>query len=49
MKYVTPKYESILIATKDVVTASTSAQKYEVEQNNDGSGNVIMRALDLFK
>ncbi len=46
MKYITPKYEVSIIETKDIL--ATSSEKYEVEQNNDGSGNVIMNAFDLF-
>ena len=50
MKYVTPQYEQAVIALKDIITASISqGSKYEVEINNDGSGNVIMNALHLFK
>ena len=47
MKYVTPKYEIAVIETEDILTASS--EKYEIEQNNDGSGNVIMNAFDLFR
>lgn len=47
MKYVTPKYENAIIETKDIITASTV--KFEIEQNDNGSGNVIMNALDIFK
>ena len=50
MKYVTPQYEQAVIALKDIITASINqGSKYEIEQNDDGSGNVIMNALDLFK
>ena len=47
MKYVTPQIEIVTIETKDVVTASS--EKFEVEKNNDGSGNVVLNALDLFR
>ena len=47
MKYVTPKIEISVIETEDILTASS--EKYEIEQNNDGSGNVIMNAFDLFR
>ena len=47
MKYVTPKHEVAIIETEDILTASS--EKYEIEQNNDGSGNVIMNAFDLFR
>ena len=49
MKYVTPKYENILIETKDVITSSTASNKYEIEQEDDGKGNVIMDALNIFR
>ena len=50
MKYVTPKYELAVMETKDILTASTDQnEKYEVEQNNDGSGNIIMNAASLFR
>ena len=47
MKYIAPKYEVAIIETEDILTASL--EKYEIEQNNDGSGNVIMNAFDLFR
>ena len=47
MKYTSPKYELNIMETNDVITASPD--KFEVEQNNDGTGNVIMNAFDLFK
>ena len=47
MKYVTPRYEQTVIETKDILTASS--EKYEIEQNHNGSGNVIMNALDIFR
>ena len=47
MKYVTPRYEQTVIKAKDILTASS--EKYEIEQNNNGSGNVIMNALDIFR
>ena len=47
MKYVTPKIEISVIETEDILTASS--EKYEIEQKDDGSGNVIMNAFDLFR
>ena len=47
MKYVTPKYEVAIIETEDILTASS--EKYEIEQKDDGSGNIIMNAFDLFR
>lgn len=50
MKYVTPQYEQAVIALKDIITASINqGSKYEIEQNDDRNGSVIMKALDLFK
>ena len=46
MKYETPNYELATIETEDIL--SVSSEKYEVEQNSDGSGNIIMNAFDLF-
>ena len=48
MKYVTPKYENAIIETKDVITSSVTSNKFEIEQEDNGKGNVIMNALDLF-
>ena len=47
MKYITPKIEISVIETEDILTASS--EKYEIEKNEDGSGNVIMNAFDLFR
>ena len=47
MKYISPKYELFVMEANDVITASTD--KYEVEDNKDGTGNVIMNAFDIFK
>ena len=50
MKYVTPQYEQAVIALKDIITASINqGSKYEIEQNDDRNGSVIMKAIDLFK
>ena len=50
MKYIAPKHEMALIETEDILTASSGqAANYEIEQNNDGSENVIMNAFDLFR
>ena len=50
MKYVAPQYKQDAITTKDIITASINQDvKYEIEQNDDGSGNVIMNAFDLFR
>ena len=49
MKYVSPKYESVLVEAKDVITSSVTSNKFEIEQEDNGKGNVIMNALDLFR
>ena len=48
MKYESPKYESVLLEAKDVITSSVTSNKFEIEQEDNGKGNVIMNALDLF-
>ena len=45
MKDDSPKYEKILLETESILASS---EKFEVQENNDGSGNVIMNAFDLF-
>ena len=50
MKYVTPKYEAYIVETEDILTASSGqTANYEVEDNKDGTGNVIMDALSIFR
>ena len=49
MKYITPKYESVIIEAKDVITSSTASNKYEIEQEDNGKGNVIMDAINIFR
>ncbi len=50
MKYASPKYETSPIDVRDIIM---SGENYTIEENKDESGNsvgnVIMRALDLFK
>ena len=49
MKYIAPKYEMALIETEDILTASSGqAANYEIEQKDDGSGNITLNAFDLF-
>ena len=49
MKYVTPKYEMAVVETEDILTASSGqTANYEVEQNNDGSGNILIDIGKLF-
>ena len=49
MKYATPKYENVLIEAKDVITSSTASNKFEIEQEDNGKGNVIMDAINIFR
>ena len=46
MKYVSPKYEALLLASNDVITAS--GDKYEIE-SNDGNGKITFNAANIFK
>ncbi|MBO5357201.1 MAG: hypothetical protein J6A95_05480 [Clostridia bacterium] len=49
MKYITPKYEVSIIETEDILTASSGQnEKYEVTQNADGSGDILMEISKLF-
>ena len=39
-----------LIETEDILTASSGqVANYEIEQKDDGSGNIVMNAFDLFR
>lgn len=49
MKYVTPKYENAIIETKDIITASTDKFEIQRDEKDEGKGNVVMNALDIFK
>ena len=50
MKYVSPIYEKTLLEVCDIIM---SGENYTIEENKDENGNsvgnVIMRAIDLFK
>lgn len=46
MKYIAPTLEITAVEVRDIITASSDVSK--VEDNNDGSGNVIFNALKLF-
>ena len=49
MKYITPKYEMAVLETEDILTASSDqASKYEIEENDDGSGNILIDIDKLF-
>ena len=49
MKYESPKYESVLLEAKDVITSSVTSNKFEIEQEDNGKGNVIMDAINIFR
>ena len=49
MKYVTPKYEMAVIETEDVLLASSGQiANYEIKENDDGSGNILIDMGKLF-
>ena len=49
MKYVTPKIEISVVETEDILTASSGqAANYEIEQKDDGSGNILIDMGKLF-
>ena len=49
MKYVTPKIEMSIVETEDILTASSGqAANYEIEQKDDGSGNILIDMGKLF-
>ena len=49
MKYLTPKIEIFVIETEDILTASSGqAANYEIEQKDDGSGNILIDIGKLF-
>lgn len=47
MKYAAPQYEKAVIKATDIIAASSDS--YEIEQNDNGNGNIIMKAANLFK
>ena len=46
MRYEAPTIEIVMLEANDVITASTD--KYEIENNGNGTGNVIFDAVNLF-
>jgi hypothetical protein len=47
MKYITPKYESVVLTSEDVITLSSL--KFEIEQNEEEkSGSIIIDASNIF-
>ena len=49
MKYITPKYENASILAKDIITTSKGKFEIQHDPNEQGKGNIIMNALDIFK
>ena len=49
MKYLTPKYENDIVEAKDIITASSDMFEIQHDPSEDGKGNIIMKAFDLFK
>ena len=46
MKYISPKYDYLIIETEDAL--SSSGEGYEIEKNDDGSGSIIFDAFGIF-
>ena len=46
MKYEAPKYELTVLEIESVLSAS--GEQYEIEKKENGVGNVIMNAFDVF-
>ena len=47
MKYITPKYEAVIILSQDVITLSNL--KFEIEQDEENKcGNIIIDASNIF-
>ena len=49
MKYLTPKYENAIVEAKDIITASSDKFEIQHDPSEEGKGNIIMKAFDLFK
>ncbi len=49
MKYLTPKYENTRVEVKDIITASTNKFEIQHDPSEEGKGNIIMKAFDLFR
>ena len=47
MKYEAPKYEKLALITDEIMSASN--EKYEIKEEENGEGSVIMNAFDLFR
>ena len=46
MKYIKPKYDLSVLEASDILLAS--GDKFEITKNDDGTGNVIFDAIDIF-
>ena len=46
MKYIKPNYDLSALEASDIILASKD--KYEINHNADGTGNVIFDATDIF-
>lgn len=46
MKYSEPKYNLSALETKDIILASMD--KYEITKNDNGTGNVMINANEIF-
>lgn len=47
MKYQEPNYKLVIFEVEDILTSSN--EKYEIEQDDDGNGSVIINASNLFR
>ena len=48
MKYITPKYENASILAKDIITTSKGKFEIQHDETENGKGNIIMNALNIF-
>lgn len=46
MKYLSPKYDLIIVKTEDILLISKD--EYEINENPDGTGNVIFNVSSIF-
>ncbi|MBQ3589943.1 MAG: hypothetical protein II980_05785 [Clostridia bacterium] len=47
MKYQEPNYKLVVFEVEDILTSSK--EKYEIKQDDDGNGSVIINASNLFR
>ena len=48
MKYITPEYNNTIVEAKDVITGSTDKFEIQRDEKDEGKGNVIINASDIF-